>query len=48
MLKRRWFENDRDWAISSQGSNRARFNDYELRKRLAKTAVGTLRGEDIV
>lgn len=28
MLKRQWFENNKDWAISSQASNRGRFNDY--------------------
>lgn len=26
--RRQWFENDKDWAISSQASNRGRFNDY--------------------
>ena len=26
--KRQWFENDKDWAISSQAPNRRRFNDY--------------------
>lgn len=25
---RQWFENNGDWAISSQASNRGRFNDY--------------------
>lgn len=27
-----WFENDNDWAISSQASNRGRFNDYPVRE----------------
>ena len=47
------FKNYKDWAISSQASNRGRFNDYPVRSRDKRLEMGNPNpqkwyGEDIV
>lgn len=33
------FENDKDWAISSQASNRGRFRDYPVKEGIQATGI---------